>query len=1744
LVLVGINCCMRIFGLLIALLVGIQSYAQDPIIQIDVAASDDESGKRLDGATAEIYQDGKLFKTVTSSSTGKFPIVDVPLNHMYTVYIKKTGYVTKVAQIDGSYDYPEDLPPVTYVQMQTSLFKTMEGIDFSFLETQPMIKFAYTADGYQDYDKKYTQDMLVKIENLKKQMEVQRQENIKKEQEKAKLTADFNAYVKAGDAAMTQSNYTTAITQYELALKLIPGDPGVTAKLEDAKKKLAEKENADATQKAYSAKVEAAKIAYTAKKYEEALALYKEALVIKPGDQFATSQITIIEAEIKKLKEGEAKFNTLVTQGDAAMTSQLYDDAIAKYTEALTLKPNDPAVTAKLADAKKKKLEKEQADALAKEKEAKYNKLLAEANTAFDSKQYDVALAKYKEALTVKPGEPVPTNRIAEIEELKKKQQADIDAANKLEADYKKFMGEGDVAFTAKTWEAAKAKYQAALALKPGDAAALAKIDLCNKEIEKAALDAKTNQAYTAAMTEAKALFDQKKYAEAKAKYTEAKSIKPAETEPATQIALCDKYIADAEKMAQIEKDYQAAITEGNALKDQKNYMAAIDKYNKALALKPGDPVATEKIAQINKILAEEKKAAEQQKLYEGYLTKAETAFTAKDYTNAKVNYQEAFKIKADPAITAKISEIDAIIAKNQDAAQTQAKYDAAMKEADALYKAGNLEGALAKYKEASAIKSSEQLPKDKISEIEQKIAAQKDQAAKDQAFKDYVATADAAFTAGDYQKALANYQEAIKIKPDVAISQKIGQVNTKITEQNQNAEVNAKYQAKIKEADAAFAAKSWETARQLYRDAQVIKASETYPATRIAEIEKQMKAETDAEVEKNYQKIIVKADGLKAEERFDEAISYYQNALNLKPNDPYPKQKIDEIKKIQQERANATTQAEALEKEYQAAIKAADEAFNAKNYTLALAKYKEALLKKPNDPYPTGRISEINTLIANQNQVNVTDEKYKSFIAQADGLFNSKQYLASIPVYKQALEVKPNDAYAKTQIEEATRLEQANSVDEVEVQYQKILTVAQEKFDAGDYTKALELYKRAKDMRPSDPLPQKRIDEINQIIENQSGNAEFEKFRQQADTYFEQGKWKEAKQFYESALGVKDDAYCAKQIEIINEKMKQESVGEVDAQYKKIIAKADGLFDAKDYVKSLEYYERAHAIKKGDEYVLGRMTEIDKILHPEKYVTKSNGLNDYGPAINTTEVDIDAMMNDANEQRKFNDQKKAEQQRILAEDQVSVDNINQTNENFRTEGESEQISIDLEEKEWSGEMKREEANQEVVEMQYDLVEQEREWGVINENDSQFQNTAVDNMNTDLAVRREESDLPREEYLADVERIHVEVTEKERVDASLQNDATFYQKDEVSRMEQDHIVNDPNNDVDRKNTEVYVEDYDITLINKNNLDAWAQEDATIDAKDQTEVLVDERISSTVNSDIPREEGVNSVNTWNVELETRDRNSATDQYDVTVDSKTYTEDMTTEMEINNMNNDIPRQQTEIAVEEEELLVAETITDLSADQNAVVNSSDDKLDNFEIVMEADAGENDENREAYEVDVVEINQELQNRHDENTILNENNSYSTVDHTEGMTDLKIQNDQNADYKQTVNGDATNSAVEDIVKDNTLISEGNDEEVNEVEDYTENLKNLDPNTQIPNKPNELGQKYPEGVTEEIFAKNDENGLLVSYIVRRIVVINGTGYVYEKVQSRYGTMTYFRDGESISEYQWSDETEAATLTRN
>jgi hypothetical protein len=77
---------------------------------------------------------------------------------------------------------------------------------------------------------------------------------------------------------------------------------------------------------------------------------------------------------------------------------------------------------------------------------------------------------------------------------------------------------------------------------------------------------------------------------------------------------------------------------------------------------------------------------------------------------------------------------------------------------------------------------------------------------------------------------------------------------------------------------------------------------------------------------------------------------------------------------------------------------------------------------------------------------------------------------------------------------------------------------------------------------------------------------------------------------------------------------------------------------------------------------------------------------------------------------------------------------------------------------------------------------------------------------------------------------------------------------------------------------------------------------------------------------------------------------------------------------------------------------------------------------------------------------------------------------------------------------------------------------------------------------NKLGEQFPEGVTEENYVTTDEDGLVVEVKTRRIVVINGVGNVYVRYSNRYG-VTYTKNGVSITEYQWTKETQNAKLPK-
>ena len=68
----------------------------------------------------------------------------------------------------------------------------------------------------------------------------------------------------------------------------------------------------------------------------------------------------------------------------------------------------------------------------------------------------------------------------------------------------------------------------------------------------------------------------------------------------------------------------------------------------------------------------------------------------------------------------------------------------------------------------------------------------------------------------------------------------------------------------------------------------------------------------------------------------------------------------------------------------------------------------------------------------------------------------------------------------------------------------------------------------------------------------------------------------------------------------------------------------------------------------------------------------------------------------------------------------------------------------------------------------------------------------------------------------------------------------------------------------------------------------------------------------------------------------------------------------------------------------------------------------------------------------------------------------------------------------------------------------------------------------------ELAKKYPEGVTEESYSEGNK------VIIRRVVVKGNKADEYSKVIAKWGTF-YFKNGQSISETIWMDQTDTQGL---
>jgi hypothetical protein len=1213
------------------------------------------------------------------------------------------------------------------------------------------------------------------------------------------------------------------------------------------------------------------------------------------------------------------------------------------------------------------------------------------------------------------------------------------------EARYAKLIQEGTTAMTNSDFKKAVESFNEALVAKPGDAVATAKLSDAKMRLDAQEAEKKGAEQYAALIKEADGLLGKKDYTGAKTKYNAAIDLKDTEPYPKQKLKEIDAILADLEKKAEEEKKakelqekYQAAIAAADAAFKAESWDQATTKYTEASGLKPDEKypkdqlalVATKK-AEAAKKAEEEKKAKELEEKYKAALAAADAAFKGSKWDEATTKYTEASGLKPEEkypkdqlaAIALKKDEAAKKAEEERLAKELQEKYQAAITAADAAFKTTDLDAAEAKYTEASGLKPAEKYPKDQLAAI-------------------------------------------VKKREELA---------KKAADELKAKELDAQYQAAIAAADAAFGKDAWDEATAKYTEASGLKPAEKYPKDQLAAIISKKaaaeKAAADAakqkELDEKYGAAIAAGDAAFGKQEWDEATAKYTEALGLKSQEKYPKDQLTLITARKAEAEAARKQAE-IDAKYQAAIEAADAAFDKQDYAASKVKYGEASAVKPAEKYPKDRIAEADRLIAEaarraeeEKKAAELEARYKALIASADKAFDGKKLSEALNDYKDASNLKPEEAHPKQRIAEIEQqLDQAarakaeeerllREKQEKEQRYKDLIAAADKAFTAKKYEEARTDYSTAAGVKPEEQYPKDRLAEIERLI------AEAARLADEAKSAAEREAAERARKAEEERLAAEAAAAEKARLEE-EERRKRMAAEEIEAAYREQVAAGDLAFKGNDFNKAREKYNAALGIKPGEKYPTDQLAAIDAKLAAEA----------------AKQSDAERL---AAEQRRLDEERRAkaaadaEAARLAAE----ADRERSEAERARKLAEEEAARLAAEERERA---LRE--NAKALEEQYRSL--------ITSADGAL---AAKDYSGARASYAQASDLrPEETYpLAKIDQIDKLLAEQER----LRLEAEAAAQKQVVAVEEPVRVRNTSND--------------------------AQEDEAVrfmrEAREREEAEKYERIKK-LRAALEQEELANSGEA----AERRNGDVVRKEQVMEAGAQLYlgNDQRRTERaeELAAYRAELERTEGERIQRSEQARQAEYEAKVSIEQANQTRAS---------TWQDKQAERKEAMDATKAAVAEVEQQRMTNGQERTsqareavvaVQEQNNALAQ----RGAASVEVQQRKVEDEKQA------QQAREAIYAGNSAEARA------AAREKLANTPSNQPRAFADYNRSKLAQEYPEGVTEESYTEGNK------VIIRRVVVNGNKADDYSKVIAKWGTF-YFKNGQSITEIMWKNETE-------
>ena len=1079
-----------------------------------------------------------------------------------------------------------------------------------------------------------------------------------------KIQKDYEQYVSLADSFYIDKNFIRARDYYTLAIGAKPGENYPKEMLEKVKPLVAGQEaNEKSREESYQSAIAIADKEFTDKNFDQARKEYLRASDIKPAEAYPKGRIQAIDklfadqqqaallSATEKQKALDNEYKAAIASGEKLFKARTWDQAKSEYQKALALKPDEILPKKRITSidsignagiARAKKLDDDYnlavrkgdsllgatlyaqaktafteatrlkpAEAYPKEKLAVINTTLADlakqqaldkqylaainaADKLFAAKSYTEAKVQYTSALNFKPGEAYPGTKIAEISRLLEESAKQ----RAVDGEYAGIIASGEKLFKAKSWDQAKSEYQKALVLKPDEILPKKRITSIDSIAELFEKQKSLDEQYAGLIGNADKLLAAKTYEQAKSEYGKALAIKPAETYPKTKIQEIDKQLAEIARAKKMDDDYKLAVKKGDSLLGITLYAQAKVVFTEAAGLKPEEAYPKEKLAVINTALANLARQMALDKQYLEAISSADKLLSAKSFEEAKTQYTAALALKPGEAYpTSKISDIDKTLAEIARQKARDDQYNALMASGEKLFISKSLSEAKSEYQKALVLKPDEILPKKRITSIDSIAELFEKQKSLDEQYAGLIGNADKLLAAKTYEQAKSEYGKALAIKPaETYPKTKIQEIDKQLAEIARAKKMDDDYKLAVKKGDSLLGITLYTQAKTAFAEAATLKPSEAYPKTKLVQIDKALEdLAKQKELDRQYLAAMTSADKFLEGKSYGEAKAQYTAALALKPGEAYPTSKISDIDKTLAEIARQ----KARDDQYNAILASGEKLFNAKSLSEAKAEYQKALAVKPGEMLPKSRIYSIdsinNSIIAARK---ARDSAYTALTANADKLFAAHSYEEAKADYQKALIIKADDLYAKTKIGEADKAlaDVSRQKALIESNYKASIAKADQLLASKSYEPAKAEYTKALSIKQGEQYPQDKIKEINNILAELKAKEEaYKASLAKADQMLLEKKYEDARTEYENAMTIQpNEQYPKSKVDEINKKL-------ADIQGRKktfddLVQNGDNAFGSKDYGKAREYLQQAINLFPEDKYArdrLGRVTSV-----------------------------------------------------------------------------------------------------------------------------------------------------------------------------------------------------------------------------------------------------------------------------------------------------------------------------------------------------------------------------------------------------------------------------------------------------------------------------------------------------------------------------------------------------------------------